>query len=143
MDARQTSPYVYLYQPQHGVLLLSNALQAFYNLPNQQRLCPPLRWFNCHGPESQQQLKQAFAALCFANDDNRLQLTLKLNSHTIDGQSRPVEHKLCMVLINEQRFICGRVAPIWNPRLSRRHRAIHWQSVYSSAPPSHGISRFC
>lgn len=133
MITQRTTRLVYLYQPQLGILLLSRDLQAFYALPAQQRLCPPMTWFSCHSLGSQQQLKQAFAALCFANDDNRLQLRLKLSSQTVSGRQHPVEHHLCMVLIDQQRFICGQVCPIWNPRA--HHRASHRQFACLFARP--------
>lgn len=130
---------VYLYHPHTGVLLMSRALQHLYALPVEQRLSPPKRWFNCHPPESQRQLRHAFAALCFANDDNRMTLALKLTSTNCRGQLCAVEHRLCMVTINEQRFICGRVSPIWNPHCHRP--ASYQQSAYWSARPFREISQ--
>lgn len=124
---------VYLYHPDTGVLLMSRALQQLYALPNEQRLSPPKRWFNCHPPEAQRQLQHAFAALCFANDDNRMKLALKLHSTSCSGQHHNVEHRLCMVVINEQRFICGQVSPIWNPHCHRP--ANYRQSACWSARP--------
>lgn len=125
---------VYLYHPDSGILLMSRALQRFYALPAEQRLSPPKRWFKCHPPESQRQLRHAFAALCFANDDNRMTLALKLSSFSCSGQQYEVEHRLCMVVINKKRFICGRVSPIWNPHCHRP--ASYQRSACWSAHPS-------
>jgi len=133
------TPYVYLYQADSGILLLSDALQALYSLPQNQRLCPPRRWLNCYSSLDQSRLKQAFNALLLANKNNQLQLSLRLNSFSRQGAQRPVEHQLCVVLINSVRFICGRVNPISNP--PTRHPASYRQSAYSSALPFRGTSQ--
>lgn len=133
------TPYVYLYQADSGILLLSDSLQALYSLPQNQRLCPPRRWLNCFSSTDQRRLKHAFNALLLANDNDQLQLSLRLNSFSSQGARRPVEHQLCVVLINSVRFICGRVSPIWNPPV--RHPASHRQSVYWSALPFRETSR--
>lgn len=133
MQQHSPSTLVYLYHPDNGILLMSRALQVFYALPTEQRLSPPGRWLNCHLPESRRQLKHAFAALCFANHDQRLILALKLRARSYAGQRHATEHRLCTVLINQQQFICGQVSPIWHP-VGQRPTS-YQQSAYSSARP--------
>lgn len=138
MNLQQHNRYVYLYQPKAGILLLSDALQVLYALPRSQRLCPPGQWLNCFPRAEQMRLKLAFTALAMAHTQESLQFSLKLNSHSYSGEYRYTEHQLCNVSISKQRFICGRVTPIWNPR--PRLPASHPQSAYWSAHQAVGIS---
>lgn len=126
---------VYLYQPEQGVLLLNETLQRFYALSTQQRAISPKLWLALFSDNSKQQLHHAFAALCFGNEDHRLQLALKLDAYTQDGAERAAEHRLCMIMLNQQPFICGRVTAIWYPHQHRR--ANYPQSACWSGRPFH------
>lgn len=139
MNLKQHNRYVYLYQPKAGILLLSDALQVLYALPRSQRLCPPSRWLNCFSQADQMRLKLAFTALAMAHHEEPLKLSLKMDSQSCNGEYRYAEHQLCNVAINKQRFICGRVTPIWNPRPGLP--ASHQQFAYWSERQAGGISQ--
>lgn len=140
MLKQPSSPYVYLYQPTQQLLLLSRGLQTLCALPDQQRICPPQRWFKCYSSHDQQRLKLACLALQQANPDDRLQFSLTLSCRCANQHTLKTEHRLCIVRIAKQRFICGRVSPTGSQ--VRHHQAIAHQYACWSAHPSAETSQY-
>ena len=86
MDARQTSPYVYLYS--HNMGYCCSVMPCKLSQPTQPTAAvPAVALVQLPWPQVSTTIETGLCSFCFANDDNRLQLTLKLNSHTIDGQA--------------------------------------------------------